>query len=203
MANTVECSTSAVLSRHVATVYGVIYGVLLIIISIYSFTLLLKYDQKFIQSSSIKKFKIWTLDVWSRRRCYVPIIAHIFDQITDVSVVVQFYYIAQTKSDNGNWTDCNGLNMWYLFILSILSMCIYRIISSFLIYQSTKSIQRSFIQILDCELFRALYINYLCDKKEPCHPQRWITTLEATFESSPQALIQLIYLVKTGTFNSS
>ena len=48
-----------------------------------------------------------------------------------------------------------------------------------------------------------IHINYLCDKKEPCNPQRRITALEATLESTPHALIQMIYLVKTDTFSSN
>ena len=56
---------------------------------------------------------------------------------------------------------------------------------------------------MDIELFRALYINYLANKTEPCDPQRFITAIEASLESAPQALIQMIYLVKTNSFNSS
>eukprot|EP01083_Nonionella_stella_P249697 863118_1 len=83
-------------------------------------------------------------------------------------------------------------------------MAIYRLISSYLIYKATKgSIGRFLLQMLDCELLRALYINYLCDNTEPCSPQRWITALEAALESTPQALIQMIYLIKTNTFTSS
>eukprot|EP01083_Nonionella_stella_P128954 390903_1 len=99
--------------------------------------------------------------------------------------------------------DCGGLNMWDLFGLSIFVLLFYRIISSFLIFQSTKSLQRMMLQFVDLELFRALYVNYLCDKNEPCSPQRWITSLEATFESTPQALIQTIFLVKAGSVGDS
>eukprot|EP01084_Bolivina_argentea_P075403 136701_1 len=181
-----DCSTPSPLSRNVTIIYGAIYGLSLIIVSVYSFDFLMKHNPKFIKSSKMKKFKIWVLDVWRRRKCYIPIIAHIFDQVTDVSVAIQFYILGTTKSDDGEWTDCAGLNIWYLFILTILSMVIYRLISSLLIYQTTKSIQRFFIQLLDYELFRALYINYLCNNTEPCDPQRWITSLEAVLESSPQ-----------------
>eukprot|EP01084_Bolivina_argentea_P208773 355813_1 len=191
-----NCSTSSVLSQTATISYGTLYGLMLIIVSAYSFKFLMKYNDKFIESSSKKKFKMWCMDVWRRRRCYIPVIAHIFDQVTDIAVAVQFYYLAKNKA-NTDWIDCDGLNIWYLFIVTILSMCVYRIISSYLIYQSTKSIKRLILQILDFELLRAVYINYLCNKTEPCDPQRWITALEAALESSPQAIIQLIYLVRT------
>ena len=65
------------------------------------------------------------------------------------------------------------------------------------------ALTRLAVQLLDFELLRALYINYLCNKRTPCHPQRWITALEAVLESSPQALIQLVYLVRTDSFGSN
>eukprot|EP01084_Bolivina_argentea_P176401 305279_1 len=134
-----DCSTSSKLSRHVTIVYGVMYSSLLIIVSIYSFHFLMKYNEKFANSSRIKRFKMWFKDVWKRRSCYVPIVAHIFDQITDVSVAIQFYILSQQKSDN-DWCQCNGLNVWYLFILTLLSMAIYRAVSAYLIYIATKSV---------------------------------------------------------------
>ena len=58
-----------------------------------------------------------------------------------------------------------------------------------------KSLSHLIFQLLDIELFRALYINYLANKTEPCDPQRFITAIEASLESAPQTLIQMIYLV--------
>eukprot|EP01084_Bolivina_argentea_P278896 476674_1 len=201
--STTDCSTTSLLPRIVTITYGTVYGLFAILVSIYSFNFLMKYHKTFMNASLMKKFKIWIMDTWRRKGCYIPIIAHIFDQITDVSVAIQFYLLARDKSDDGEWTDCNGLNIYYLFILTVLSMTIYRLFSSYLIYKETKSWIRFISQMLDMELLRTLYINYLCNKLSPCDPQRWITTIEATLESSPQALIQLIYLVKTDTFTSS
>eukprot|EP01084_Bolivina_argentea_P311431 539064_1 len=201
MTNT--CTPSEIISRNVSITYGVLYASLLLIVSIYSFDCLMKFNEKFQISSYVKRLKLWLEDTWKRKRCYVPLVAHLFDQITDIAVAIQFYELAQRKSDGGRWTDCNGLNIWYLLILTILSMIIYRGVSSYLIYHRTKSIQRFVFQIFDLELFRTLYINYLCNKTEPCDPQRWLTALEAALESTPQALVQLIYLVKTETFSQS
>eukprot|EP01084_Bolivina_argentea_P045866 84417_1 len=198
-----NCSTSSIITTQITIAYGIIYALTLIVVSIYSFRFLNEYNQKFNNSSFVKKLWKWFKDLWRRRRCYIPIITHLFDQITDVSVAMQFYELSITKSSN-NYEQCGGLNMWYLFILTILSMIIYRLMSSYLIYKFTnKSLQHFIFQLFDIELFRALYINYLCNKLEPCDPQRWITAMEASLESTPQSVIQMIYLVKTNTFNSS
>eukprot|EP01084_Bolivina_argentea_P207659 354257_1 len=192
-----ECSTSSTLSTALSVTFGCIYGLLLVGISAYSHQFLMQHDSAFMSSSCLTKFKFWILDVYKRRRCYLPIITHLADMITDVAVIVQFGELASHEIDG-----C-GINMYYLFGLSIFVLLFYRGISSFLIYQSTKRCNRLLIQWLDFELFRALYINYLCDKKEPSSPQRWITSLEAAFESAPQALIQTIFLVKTGSFSAN
>eukprot|EP01083_Nonionella_stella_P208417 756362_1 len=194
-----NCSTSSALGTYVIIGFGVVYAIILITVSVYSYRFLNKYNAKFMSSSSCKKLKLWSQDVYKRRRCYIPIITHLLDQVTDFAVVIQFRELAMAKTSN----DCGGLNMWDLFGLSIFVLLFYRIISSFLIFQSTKSLQRMMLQFVDLELFRALYVNYLCDKNEPCSPQRWITSLEATFESTPQALIQTIFLVKAGSVGDS
>eukprot|EP01083_Nonionella_stella_P304890 1061489_1 len=197
------CTTSSIIPRWVTTAFGSTYGVLLTVVSVHSFRFLMKFNPTFAKKSTGARFKMWIRDVWQRRRCYIPLLTHLFDQVTDISVAIQFWDLAETKSTN-DWEACNGLNIWYLAILTILSMAIYRLLSSYLIYKATKgSLGRFILQMLDCELFRALYINYLCDNTEPCSPQRWITALEAALESTPQALIQMIYLIKTNTFTSS
>ena len=199
----IDCSTSSIITQNVTIAYGSIYGTTLVIVSIYSFHFLFKYNPKFTNSSLFKKITMWIKDVWKRRRCYIPLITHIFDQVTDIAVAMQFYQLAITKSDN-DYASCDGLNIWYLFVLTILSMVIYRVISSYLLYQFTnKSIIRLLYQLFDIELFRALYINYLTNSSEPCDPQRFITALEASLESAPQAVIQMIYLVRTHTYYSS
>eukprot|EP01083_Nonionella_stella_P297353 1009844_1 len=193
----VKCVPSNIISSKVTIGYGSAYGLLLLIVSIYSFKYLMKFHPKFKAARSVEKFKMWVLDVWKRRRCYVPMVSHLFDQITDVAVAIQFYYLAQTNA------DCNELNIWSLFILTVLSMVVYRTISSFLIYKNTQSIRRAVFQMIDLQLFEALYINYICDKTEPSDPQRWITLLESALESSPQTVVQLVFLLKTGASDTN
>ena len=183
MADDNACATSSIITRNVTIGYGCVYGLLLMAVSIYSFRLLMQHNANFQAASSSQKMKMWIKDSLQRKNCYIPILTHLFDQITDVSVGLQFLDLALTKHAN-DWEACNGLNMWYMFAINVGSMVVYRGVSSFLIYQSSRSIKRFIYQLADIELFRALYINYLCNKTEPCDPQRWITAMEATLESS-------------------
>ena len=76
-----DCATSSIITTQVTIVYGIIYGVILIIVSIYSFRFLNKYNKKFNKSNPFKKLYKWSKDLWKRKRCYVPIITHLFDQV--------------------------------------------------------------------------------------------------------------------------
>eukprot|EP01084_Bolivina_argentea_P240171 403557_1 len=193
------CSTSDSLGTTGTIVFSTIYGVVLICTSIYSYRSLSSFDDAFKTYGYLKRFKLFAMDLFKRRKCYLPIITHLMDQITDISVVISFGQLAANTSRS----DCGGLNMNYLFILSIFTLLFYRTISSFIIFYGTRLISRFIFQFLDLELFRTLYINYLCDNIEPCSPQRWITSLEAIFESAPQSLITTIYLIKTDSFRGS
>eukprot|EP01084_Bolivina_argentea_P047280 87111_1 len=148
-----RCLEEFTASNTIAVIYAIIYTTVFLSVSIYSFYYLKQYDLKFQVAPCIKKIGIWLIDVYKRRSCYIPLVAHLFDQITDIFVVIQFYELAQTKSSN-NWEACNGLNISYLFVITVSSLCIYRILSSYLLYRFTLSPVRVLFQLFDLELFR-------------------------------------------------
>ena len=140
--------------------------------------------------------KLWLYDTYLRRKCYLPVLTHIIDQMTDVGVIVAFallYIEEEEKGDN----YCEDINPLWLLILSLCSFWFYRIISAISIYFQTKSIFRLLLQLFDFELFRALLVNYKLNSERPSNPQRWIQSLEAVWEAFPQSLIQLFYIYKT------
>eukprot|EP01084_Bolivina_argentea_P140984 247770_1 len=198
------CTSTTIISKVIVYIYASIYGLSLFFVSVLSFRALNE-DPRFRQHACWKQLKLWLLDLKKRKSCYIPIVAHLFDQLTDLAVIIQFYEIATNELiSQNNWAACNGLNMWYLFILSIVALLMYRLITACLIYFYTnKSWTRLLLQIVDLELFRSIKINYLCNKSEPCDPQVWLTAMEAALESIPQSLIQLVYLIKTDAFQFS
>eukprot|EP01084_Bolivina_argentea_P316853 549318_1 len=203
-----SCTTDSVTPTWVTIGFIICELLILIATSIYSIKSL-KQDSKG-QSSTLAiqsdwesatafgKFKIWVLDVISRKSIYVALITHLSDTATDFAAVVEFYQIAHTSSVD----ECNGLNVWYLFGLAIGCMITYRIISSITVFRITRSPLRVFLQFLDVELFQVLYVSHRLDLKHESSPQRLIKVLEAVFEAAPQSLIQIIYLIKTKAFSS-
>ncbi len=92
--------------------------------------------------------------------------------------MIQFYELAVTKYDN-DWIDCNGLNMWYMFLLSLAFLAIYRLIAAFLVFKFTEyNIKRLLYQLFDFEIFMALRISFICNNVGPCNPQRWFVSVK-------------------------
>ena len=118
-------------------------------------------------------------EIWNKKRCYFGSITHIIDQATDIAVIYEFYliYDFESSSKENNCPNINGLS---LFVLSLGSFLLYRIISSIWVFFITKSLFHTLLQLLDLKLYHAMYINFAADKVEPNSPQRYIHILEAS-----------------------
>eukprot|EP01084_Bolivina_argentea_P106600 190710_1 len=195
--STNTCSTKSIISWQISLVYASVY---VLILTYTSFKYFKIDDTKYASSSLYKKMKIWILYNWNKRSCYTPLIGHFFDQITDIASIIELYIIATTKD---RYADCFGLNVYWLFLCSICSMFIYRLISSYLIYQATQTWWRIFTQFFEFDLFYCLYINYALNKQRPCNPQRYINSIESVFEATPQTLIQFIFIIRTFSYSSN
>ena len=132
------------------------------------------------------------------KRCYFPCATHIIDQATDIAVIYEFWQIFRYENrNNGNEMDCKGINGDYLFILSLCSFFLYRIVSSIWVYISSRSLFHTLLQFFDLKIFHALYINFISNhSKGPNSAQKDIQVLEASWESFPQITIQLVYFIK-------
>eukprot|EP01083_Nonionella_stella_P008905 25796_1 len=148
------------------------------------------------QAGCCGKVKLWFKDVWKRKSVYVPLMSHLSDTATDFAAIVEFYQIASMYSA----TQCGGINMWYLFGLSVTAMLVYRVISSMVIWRITRSCTRVITQFLDIQLFQILWLSHRLGLKNKSNPQRLISVMEAVFEAAPQSMIQVIYLLKTEEF---
>ena len=145
--------------------------------------------------------KSWFLDVWFRRRCFIPLLTHLIDQVTDVGVILNFWYLSRKQEKDKS--VCQSITVLYLFIGSVFAFIFYRVVSSVAMYNQTKKCYRFLFQLLDLELYRTLWVNYKLGKGKPNNAQRWIQSQEAFLEAFPQTLIQLYYVVKVGTNEAS
>ena len=140
----------------------------------------------------------------NKRAMYLSLIPHILDTATDIGVCIHFYYLAKTQDICQ--IKINHLNANVLFILSVLSMSVYRIFTACYLVILSKylsipnKIKQFVLCLLDLEIIRVIRINFVLNRDRPCNPQRLIHVLEACLESAPQGIIQTVYLWHTQQF---
>ena len=76
------------------------------------------------------------------------------------------------------------VDMRVFFLGSVAAIVGYRVISGYMLARGTqRPVFRFCMQLLDLEIYRAIYVNYILNCEEPSNPQRWIQSLEAAFEA--------------------
>eukprot|EP01084_Bolivina_argentea_P216768 368188_1 len=136
------------------------------------------------------KFMLYLADIWLRKTIYFWMLCHLIDIATDFGVLIEFGIVANTHSSQ----QC-GIDVWYLFCISIICMLTYRCISAYQIWKITGSVNRLLIQLIDMEIHNVLYFTHVFGFEQISLPFRLICALETIFEAAPLLLIQLIYLM--------
>ena len=187
----IPCSLDTVIGFIISIVYGASSLLALIVLSYSSF-----------KQTSVFSMKTFGKDLWSKKKCFFPFVANIFDQSSDIGVIISLYLLQQDELEYDH--DCAGINASYLFYLSIMFFLLYRIVSGISVYFGTKNIYFSLGQFL-CEfmIYRAIWVNYVLQCDEPCSPQRWLQNMEAMLEAFPQLIIQMFFLIQTTDVDSN
>eukprot|EP01083_Nonionella_stella_P066967 176781_1 len=140
-------------------------------------------------------FKDWLKSIWHKKKIYWAVIPHIFDQATDAGVIYEYHtawikYSASTANEN-------AIDPYWFFVFGIAIVIFQRLISTITIYAMTHNPRAAVLQLFDLLMIKAIWINYVLGLDEPCNPQRYIELLEACFESSPQIILSLGYILKS------
>eukprot|EP01083_Nonionella_stella_P034164 93533_1 len=147
-------------------------------------------DEQITKWTARKLIRKWAMLLWQKKKVYLQLIPHFFDQATDLGVIFEYYNLRETEK---------GIDTEYLFIVSICVLIFHRIISSAAVYHLTRKPMHVLYQIFDLLMIRCIWTNYKLGSDEPSNSQRYLQILEATFESAPQILIATAFLVKSSS----
>eukprot|EP01083_Nonionella_stella_P039243 106736_1 len=172
-------------SVTVATCYFVLY---LTIFAITSVVCALQTKKVAASCCSKTFFKLWIKSLWQKKKLYLTVIPHFFDQATDLGVLFKYYSL---------WVTSSAIEPQYWFFVSIFVISLHKIISCIAVYLLSRSCMDVIYQFFDLLMVRAIYTNYKLNKDEPSSAQRYLQILEGTFEPGPQILISLAYILKT------
>ena len=175
--------------------------------------------------------KIWFQTTWKMRSIYSSFAVHIFDYMTDLLVISEWY-----EAERGN-KEVDNVDSRLMANLSVSVLIFYKIISSIAVYYATEGNRvRTFLQFWDLLLFEEILV---CHKKavrvinskrcktpgsqlqtqarisgvninsvnnkvtiEATNRFKFIRSIEALFESTPQAVLQLVYVIRTSNFSN-
>ena len=120
--------------------------------------------------------KKWLKLTWNKKKIYLSIIPHLFDQATDYGVIATYYiHIGDEEIEK-------DVSIIYWFYLSIVIVIVHRIVSTFGVWLITKNWFNVMLQIFDFLMIKAVWTSYKLNGEEPSTSQRFLGLLEATFE---------------------
>ena len=93
------CAVKSVLPRNITIMHASILFFVLFVLSIIGCKENDKINFNLFKSNKKEFFKLWFKTTWSKKKCYLPAITHIMDQVTDVGVICEFYLISQEDSN--------------------------------------------------------------------------------------------------------
>eukprot|EP01083_Nonionella_stella_P070868 189892_1 len=141
--------------------------------------------------------KHWGKLIYKKKKVYFSILPHIFDQATDVGVILQYHWYM--KNDPHMQSN---INIKYWFYLSISILCIHRIVSCLAVWMNTRNLCNVLLQSLDLLIMRCIWTNYTLNTTERSTLQRLLEIIEATFESMPQLVLSMVFLLQTQQFDT-
>ena len=95
-----------------------------------------------------------------------------------MGVAFGWYELARKESEQGDLGNVRGVEMGVLFGCAAFVFFLYRFISAYFVWEFTGKWRRSFVQFLDLEIYRAIYIAHTLGRDEAGNLQRWLQKFE-------------------------
>eukprot|EP01083_Nonionella_stella_P147989 467791_1 len=149
--------------------------------------------------------ELWVKIVWKMRSVYSSLAVHCFDVLTDVLVIIQWM---DTPNDPDDHVDPQ-----IMAYCAIGVIVFSRVLSAIAIFLKEQDWARSLLQLFDLLIFQEIYDSHhkivsqftnkqLKDKQHPIESTlsfKYVRSMEAIFESVPEAVLQLVYVMRVGT----
>eukprot|EP01084_Bolivina_argentea_P183692 316939_1 len=112
-------------NQYIFYILLLVYIVIFVAVSIYSFNSAAKYKRKYVTAGVCKKIMIYFKDVLDKICTSVTILLHLLAQISNISLIILFY---QSSMSNITAASCKSIQ-FSLFIVALILILIYKLIS--------------------------------------------------------------------------
>ena len=158
-----------------------------------------KQMNKYSFSTNKGKFKFLKI-LWDLKGLLLSGVAHFFDTATDIGLIIEWYYLWQRQEEKHvGYTYLENIDMFVFFILAFVVLIYYRIVSTYYVWQFTRSKLDSILQfVFDFYLIKLIYYNLA---KMRSHKKlelvKIMRGIEGSNESAFQSVLTLTFLLKT------
>eukprot|EP01083_Nonionella_stella_P263811 895714_1 len=152
--------------------------------------------------------ELWAKTIWKMRSVYSALAVHCFDVLTDILVIVQWSEQDDVPGDH--------INPQIMANCGIVVVIEAKVISTMAIFFKDKDIRRATLQFLDLLIFEEIYeshkkvVSQIKSKKSVTDKEtaiestlsfKYVRNYEAVFESIPQSVLQLVFIMRDSTSN--
>eukprot|EP01083_Nonionella_stella_P178769 632554_1 len=158
-------------------------------------------------------FKLWLRTIWKMRSVYSGLAVHSFDVLTDILVIIQWLQLAKQPND-----EHENIDPFIMALSAIVVLIASRVISTFAIFVKEGSVRRAILQFFDFLIFEEIYethqkiVSQFKNKKsiqeldiaiESTMSFKYVRNFEAVFESIPQSVLQLVFIMRLPPGNNT
>eukprot|EP01084_Bolivina_argentea_P064399 117455_1 len=215
----------ALSAQYIALItYAAAYTSLVIFIGVYVYFA----RKRNPQTTPEEKSRTYFEQVWYAREIYTAVVVHLYDQATDIAVMVQWGQL--TKKEVIDGVNLESVNMLTFFIPGLAFIIIYRVITMvFAIYEDTKTNTQSrnvyqdmdkenetqrtkrscsiilwdlILSIFDLYFVKVVYKEFEAGEYKPNKTHRSLQLCESLFESMPQVVLQSVFLLRYTATNT-
>eukprot|EP01084_Bolivina_argentea_P082834 149978_1 len=159
------------------------------------------------KNQCMKFTKLWAKIMWKMRSVYSSLAVHSFDVLTDVLVIIEWLNTPNYSGDH--------INPQLMAYSGIAIIIFSKLFSSIAIFIKERNIIRAILQFFDLLIFTEIFDAHKKIKSQLSQKQKnktaieatlsfkYIRQMEAVFESVPQSILQLVYIMRTGTVESN
>eukprot|EP01084_Bolivina_argentea_P092707 166763_1 len=161
-----------------------------------------KSNAELVKLSKMNFVKLWFKMVWKMRTVYLALAVHLFDVLTDFLVLFTWWHLEQMEG------DIKDINSRVMALCGLFTLLFHKLISTAAFWMKEENVHRCILQFFDLLIFQEIYIshkkivaqfkNRTAQKAvETTTSFKYIRTLEAVFESIPQSILQIVFILRT------
>eukprot|EP01083_Nonionella_stella_P292757 995783_1 len=172
-----------------------------------------QHSEEYKSLSKMHFCKLWFKIVWKMRSVYGAFAVHMFDVLTDILIIIEWWHLKGNDPEGGR-DGIAHIDARTMAISAIIVLLFHKCVSVIAFWAKEANAIRCILQFFDLLIFEEIYTSHKkilvqfrnqsqskdahgSDGVDTTSSFKFVRNLEAIFESIPQAVLQLVFLMRT------